>query len=294
MRRSMVAAALVALAQAASADMPASLYSVGSGEVTGRYFAAAREICARANRTMAPASRCSPEPTRGSIYNLAGLRTGALSYAIVQSDWLHHAHAGSDRFAAAGPMESLRVVAPLYVEAVTIVARPGAGVAGVADLVGKRVDVGHPSSGRRATAEVVLAAAGFGIGDLAAALELGGGAETLALCNGVADAAILTVGHPSAAFAETLAACPLVIVPIAGPERARFIEDRPYYVATAIPARAYPGLDAPVPTVGVVAVLAGVEGRAGPELPALQAAAGRLANPALAGVLPEIPRLNPP
>jgi len=167
MRRSMVAAALVALAQAASADMPASLYSVGSGEVTGRYFAAAREICARANRTMAPASRCSPEPTRGSIYNLAGLRTGALSYAIVQSDWLHHAHAGSDRFAAAGPMESLRVVAPLYVEAVTIVARPGAGVAGVADLVGKRVDVGHPSSGRRATAEVVLAAAGFGIGEQA-------------------------------------------------------------------------------------------------------------------------------
>ena len=74
-------------------------------------------------------------------------------------------------------MPELRNVMALFPEAITVLARPGAGIATLADLAGKRVDLGHPASGRRATAMRLIDALGLGPTDFAAQLELPTGAR---------------------------------------------------------------------------------------------------------------------
>jgi len=90
------------------------LFSVGAGDVEGGYYSAARAICDAVNRAERGRLRCSPEPTSGSLYNLAALADGQLDFALVQSDWHKHAIEGGSIFATRGAMANLRSVMSLY------------------------------------------------------------------------------------------------------------------------------------------------------------------------------------
>lgn len=170
-----------------------SFVSVGAGEVTGGYFAAIRAICERVNLVDRAALRCSPESTPGSIYNLSALREGQLDIAMAQSDWHRHALDGTAAFAAAGPMPALRSIMSLHAEPLTLLVRREAGIAGFADLRDKRVDLGHPSSGRRATLAVLLRAHGMTAEAFRTTAELQTGAAIAELCAGRIDATLLIV-----------------------------------------------------------------------------------------------------
>ena len=175
-RRVFVLALGVAAATlAAPAAGAMSLFSVGSGDISGNYYAAAKAICDLMNRAATGDMRCSPEPTVGSIYNLEALRKGQIEFAFVQSDWQRAAYDGSGQYAAAGPMRELRSVLSLYPEDVTVLVRREAGIRTAADLAGKRIDIGQPASGRRATALWLLREAGVDTGDFAALRELAAG-----------------------------------------------------------------------------------------------------------------------
>ena len=116
--------------------------------------------------------RCLVQSTGGSIDNIARLRAGELQFGFAQSDWRYHAFHGTDRFSEYGPFEDLRAVFSLHAEPFTIVARADADVSQLDDLKGKRVNIGNPGSGQRATMDVVLAAKGWSLADFAEALEL--------------------------------------------------------------------------------------------------------------------------
>ena len=63
MLRAVVAFLLVLAAPGAAQDL--RLFTVGSGEVGGAYFAAANAICDTVNRARRGVLRCSPEATPG-------------------------------------------------------------------------------------------------------------------------------------------------------------------------------------------------------------------------------------
>lgn len=132
------------------------LFSVGTAGLYGGYYAATRAICDVINRAERRRLRCSPEPTPGSVYNLVNLDKGQLDLALVQSDWQKHALQGTSLFADRGPMSRLRSVMALYSEPFNLIARRDANIAGIHDLVGKRIDIGQPSSGRQATINAVM------------------------------------------------------------------------------------------------------------------------------------------
>ncbi len=97
------------------------------------------------------------EPTTaGSIANLNGIRAGDFNFGVVQSDWQYHALHGSGTFSDVGPNEKLRSILSAHADVVTIVARTAAGSKVLDDLSGKKVNIGNPGSGSRATAEVLL------------------------------------------------------------------------------------------------------------------------------------------
>jgi TRAP transporter TAXI family solute receptor len=249
-------AVLLALAAAApAAAQGLRLFSLGSGEVGGSYFTAASAICDSVNRAHRGAIRCSPEATPGSLYNIDALREGQLDFAMVQSDWQRSAFQGSDRYAAAGPMADLRSVMSLYPEAFTILTRSGSGIARLPDIAGKRVDIGPPASGRRATVLRVLTALGLDLDDFSAVLELPTGGAIAELCAGRIDATLLVVGHPNGPVGDALAGCGAAILPVAGPAAEAALAASVEYVPLTIPMATYPGLPADVPTWSVVATV---------------------------------------
>src|SRR5690554_4527265 len=136
--------------------------TIGTGGVTGVYYAAGGAICRLMNGGRKEHGiRCSVESTGGSVYNLNTLRAGELDFGVAQSDWQYHAYSGSSSFQDAGPNKDLRAVFSLHPEPFTVAVRPDAGVTRFEDLKGKRFNVGNPGSGTRASMEELLSAMGW-------------------------------------------------------------------------------------------------------------------------------------
>lgn len=230
------------------------LYTMGSGDVSGSYYAAASAICDATNRSERGHLRCSPESTPGSLYNLGSLRSGQLDFALVQSDVQRMALSSEGPFEGDAGFSDLRSVMSLYPESLTVLARPGSHILSLRGLVGKRVDIGLPASGRRATAMRLLGAMDLDAADFAALLELPTGSGLDELCAGRIDATVLIVGHPNAAVARAIRDCDARLVPIAGPEVRAFLQANPDYVYSSIPRLPY-GKKGRTQTFAVVATL---------------------------------------
>ncbi|WP_185958620.1 TAXI family TRAP transporter solute-binding subunit [Paracoccus laeviglucosivorans] len=215
------------------------LYTMGSGDVSGNYYAAAAALCDATNRAESGKLRCSPEATPGSIYNLGALRSGQLDFALVQSDVQHMVLKSEGPFEGAPPFPDLRAVMSLYPETLTILARPGAKILSIKGLIGKRVDIGLPASGRRATAMRLLTSLGLDRSDFLGLLELPTGSALDELCAGTIDATILIVGHPNDGVARAIKECDARLVTVSGPEVRAFLEQNPDYVYASIPRAPY-------------------------------------------------------
>lgn len=228
--------------------------NIGTGGVTGVYYPAGGAICRLVNRGRSEHGlRCSVESTGGSIYNLNAMRQGELDLAVVQSDWQYHAHAGSSEFESAGPDDKLRSLFSLHPEPFTVVARAGAGISEFADLEGKRVNVGNPGSGQRATMGVLLQELGWQRDRFAMSAELSASEHSGALCDNNIDAFFYNVGHPSGSIKEASTACDSVLVNVRGEAVDALVERHPYYTHVTIPGGTYRGSDQEVKTFGVAA-----------------------------------------
>ncbi|MEZ5581537.1 MAG: TAXI family TRAP transporter solute-binding subunit [Candidatus Competibacteraceae bacterium] len=232
------------------------ILTIGTGGLTGVYYPLGGAICRLLNREREQHGiRCLAETSEGSVYNLNALRENRLDMAIVQSDWQHHAYHGTGQFEAQGPDQNLRAVFSLHSEPFTVVARADSGIKTFDDLRGKRVNVGNPGSGQRATLEVVLAAKGWTLNDFAEISELPAAEQAQALCDNNVDAIVFTVGHPNRSILEATTVCDSVLVPVTGPAIDELVQSHTYYAHAIIPGGLYRGNAEAVPTFGVKATL---------------------------------------
>ncbi|MEO7852440.1 MAG: TAXI family TRAP transporter solute-binding subunit, partial [Rubrivivax sp.] len=147
--------------------------TIGTGGVTGVYYAAGGAICRLMNKDRAKHGiRCSVESTGGSVFNINTIRAGELDFGVAQSDWQYHAYNGSKVFEKDGAFKDLRSVFSIHAEPFTVVARKEANIKQFTDFKGKRFNVGNPGSGTRASMEELLAGMGWKLGDFALASEL--------------------------------------------------------------------------------------------------------------------------
>jgi TRAP transporter TAXI family solute receptor len=234
--------------------------SIGTGSVSGVYYPAGGAICRVVNRgRIDHGLRCGVVATAGSVDNIAGLRDGALEFAVVQSDLAYAAATASGRFAGMPPLSGLRAVFALHPEPFTVLARPEAGITRLADLKGKRVNIGDPGSGQRATMEVVMEALGWTERDFGRVFELSAADQAGAFCDGRIDAMVYSVGHPSAAVQQVTSACGAVLVPVEGPEIDALVAATPYYRSATIPGGLYRGNDDDIVSFGVGALVVTLE-----------------------------------
>ncbi|MFN3643597.1 MAG: TAXI family TRAP transporter solute-binding subunit [Gemmobacter sp.] len=248
----MATATAAALTVGGAAQAQQTFISIGTGGVTGVYYPAGGAICRLVNRDRATHGiRCGVESTGGSVFNVNAIRSGELEFGVAQSDIQFNAVNGTGQFQEGGAFEGLRAVFSLHPEPFTVVARADAGITSFADLRGKRVNIGNPGSGQRATMDVVLAAMGWTTADFAVASELPPAEQAAALCDNNVDAMVYTVGHPSGAIQEATTACDTVLVDVTGPEIEALIAANPYYRVATIPGGMYRGSPDDVTTFGV-------------------------------------------
>ena len=230
--------------------------TIGTGSTAGVYYQLGRAVCRLVNAASADYGlSCEPLVSDGSIANLDALRSGAISLGVVQSDWQYHAYKGSDRFEQAGPHSELRALFSVHGEPFTVLVREDSGIQSFADLPGKRVNIGNPGSGQRATMEIVMAAFGWTKQTFSLANELPATQQALALCHDRVQAMIYTVGHPNASITQATSLCDAKIIDASGPVIDQLVADHPFYAYTEIPGGFYPGNPDTITTFGVKATL---------------------------------------
>lgn len=243
-----------------SAFAAEKMVTIGTAGVTGVYYPGGGAICRLVNRGRKEHGiRCTVESTSGSVYNLEAVRQGDLDLAIVQSDWLYHAYHGSGIFSEQGPNPRLRVLFTLHSEPFTVIARKDAKIKVFDDLKGKRVNLGLPGSGMRATMEELMAYKSWTKRTFANVLELKAADQGDALCRNRIDAMIYAAGHPNGAVQHVTSSCETRLIEVSGPAIDTLIKKHPFYAYATIPGGMYVGNPQDVKTFGVKATLVAPE-----------------------------------
>lgn len=255
--KKLLLASLAVMALPATASAQNQFITIGTGGVTGVYYAAGGAICRLMNETRAEHGfRCSVESTAASVYNLNAIRQGELDFGVTQSDVMYYAVNGEVDFADQGAWGDLRAVFSLHPEPFTLLARGDAGIEGFEDLAGKRVNIGAPGSGTQTSMDIILEGAGMSRGDFALTSELRPDEHGAALCDNQIDAFFYGVGHPSANIADPTTTCGAQLVSIGGDFVDELVDANDYYAYATIPGGTYQGNDDDIETFGVLAALA--------------------------------------
>lgn len=240
----------LALAMTACGSGSAAKMTMGTGGTSGTYYAfggvLGQYIKNNAGIDVVVVS------TDGSKANIESIAAGDYQLGTVQSDVMSYAWSGTRSFES-GKVDSFRVVAGLYAEAVQLVTMDPT-IQTVADLKGKSVSIGAPNSGVYFNAIDVLAAAGLTEQDIKAQYQSFAD-STDALKDGKIDAAFIVAGAPTAAITELCTTNDAFLVPIDGDIAAKLMADSPFYTAYTVPAGTYAGQDTDVQTVTVKATL---------------------------------------
>jgi TRAP transporter TAXI family solute receptor len=247
-------ATFAAAAFAAPAAAQQKFVTIGTGGVTGVYYAVGGAICRLVNKDRAKTGiRCSVESTGGSVYNVNTIKAGELDFGMTQSDVQYQDYNGTGAFKE--PDKDLRSVFSVHPEPFTLVARKEANVKQFSDLKGKRVNVGNPGSGTRSAMDELLAAENMKVSDFALASELKADEHGPALCDNKIDAFFYGVGHPSANIQDPTTTCGAKLVPLQDAAVDELVKKHPYYAKVAIPGGIYANNPQPTPTYGVLATL---------------------------------------
>ncbi|MCT8674906.1 TAXI family TRAP transporter solute-binding subunit [Glaesserella parasuis] len=229
--------------------------TIGTGGQTGVYYVVGQSICQLVNRDTAKTNvKCNAPSTGASVANLNAIADKQMEMGIAQSDWQYHAYNGSSSFEGK-KNDKLRAVFSIHPEPFTVMARTDAKITNFDDLKGKRVNVGDPGSGTRATMNVILAAKGRTDKEFKVASELKPAEMASVMVDNNLDAITYNVGHPNGALKEAAASCDAHLVPVTGEAIDKLVADHPYYAKATIPGGLYKGTDNPVDTFGVYATL---------------------------------------
>lgn len=233
-------AATMGLAGAASAQQ--TFITIGTGGVTGVYYPTGGAICRLVNKNRKEHGvRCSVESTGGSVYNTRTIREGELDFGIVQSDVQSAAIDGVRAFDGDEPYAGLRAIFSVHSEPMHVMVRADAGINSVADMKGKRINIGNPGSGTRVLADVLMEAAGVTPDDFALAAELKSSEQSAALCDGKIDATIWAAGLPNGSTMEATSTCDVKILDLSTSGTDKVLASNSAYAAATIPGGLYPG-----------------------------------------------------
>lgn len=234
----------------------AQTITIGTGGATGVYFPTGKAICNALKKRKAELGyKCSALTSSGSVENVIKISAGEFNFGIVQSDVQFYATKGYGPFKKAGADKNLRAVLSFFPETFTVVARADAGIRALADLKGRRVNIGNPGSGQRTSMDLVMHFEGWSKRDFSPAFELQSEQQSAALCDNEIDAFVFTAGHPNASIKQATKMCDTVLVSAHDGAIKKLVKKYPYFSPVVIPGDMYPGTGWSTPSFSVMSTL---------------------------------------
>jgi len=228
--------------------------SIASGWVTGAYFPFAGAVSRVAWKHLkAQNIKVTAESSGASVANSKLIGNKDTDFALLQNDIASYAYNGQMMFKK--PISNLLGCMTLYPETIQIVARNAADIKTVADLKGKKVSIGPLGSGTAENAKQILAAWGLSVDDIKVQ-QLKSSQASDYMKDGRLDAYFNTTAAPAAHIIDTHVLVPSHIVPISGPNAEKLMKEYSFYAVDTIAAGLYKGVDQPVQTIAVMAMLA--------------------------------------
>ena len=238
----------------------AKFFRIGAASTSGTFFEiggviasaiskpAGSQPCERGGSCGVPDLVAVAQATQGSVENLRMVASGQIESGIAQSDIVSWGYAGTDIFAAGGPMKQLRAIASLFPESLQLVVRAASPVQTLSDLKGRRISLGQAESGTAADARITLAASGLTEKDVGAEY-LRPGAAAADLAEGSLDGFFIIGGVPVPLVRELAAQTSIRLIPIDDSVLAKMAASGPYR-RSVIPGGTYPGISMDTPSIG--------------------------------------------
>jgi TRAP transporter TAXI family solute receptor len=217
-------------------SVPASdHYLIGTGSKGATFYPVAKALC-HVIESESLDFTCEAVATPGSTYNLEALENREIDLALSQGNLQYLATQGLAPFS--GEHRLIRTVAPMHKEIFILAVLPGSNIEGLADLKGKRVNIGNVGSGSRLITLSLFEFLGWGLGDIEAHNQPSADLPDL-LCNKKIDAAIYSTGHPNAIYTKLLDQCQVTLVNLWNEDIGRFVEANWEFSRAMIPGDTY-------------------------------------------------------
>jgi uncharacterized protein len=228
--------------------------SIATGGTGGVYYPYGGGLAKVLNEQL-PGIRATAEVTAASVDNLKLIRDGRADVAFALADTVADAVGGRGAFE--GRPAAAASLAVLYSNYTHLVTLASSGIGAVPDLRGKVVSTGSPGSGTEVIAFRILRAAGLDPDRDVQRQGLGASESAEALKDGKVDAFFWSGGLPTAAV-QDLSHTPnvrirllptLSVLPTLNEQYGKL------YFPLEIASGGYPGVESPIPVVGVANVL---------------------------------------
>lgn len=227
--------------------------AIYSGSTSGVYFKVAARICEMMNRTFERHRvHCVPLRSQGVGSNIRLMKEGRVQLAIVQSNNNWEAQKGI------APIPGARSVMSLHDEMGLLVVREDSDIESVADLRGKRVNIGPEGSASRELWLELLSRYDIALDDLDIVYSVAQDYNELGICENYIDAFGLWIGHPASLIENTIG-CGARVVGMGGPVTDEMVESKPYFFNQVLPAKTYSAQEKPVSSYGFKASLIAYE-----------------------------------
>ena len=237
------AVAAAALDGAATFAAPAAaqqkFVTIGTGGVTGVYYAVGGAICRLVNKDRAKTGiRCSVESTGGSVFNVNAIKAGELDFGMAQSDVQYQADKGTGPFKGRPTATCARCSRSIPSRSRCWRARKPASPSSRTSRASASTSATRARV-RCAAMEELLKQMGWTMSDFSLAAELKADEQGTALCDNKIDGFFYGVGHPSAAIQDPTTACGAKLISLTGPAVDALVKKHPYYAKAAIPGGMY-------------------------------------------------------
>ncbi|MEH6576930.1 MAG: TAXI family TRAP transporter solute-binding subunit [Amphritea sp.] len=228
------------------------IVSLGTGGITGLYYPTGGALCRLVNLTRQNHGiRCAVHSTLGSITNLEQVASGDFDLGIAEAGQLYRAVKKEGSFSDS----SLRTLASLFPESLSVLVRSDSGIHTFDDLLNKRINIGKAGSSQRFTLDLLMAARGWQLDDFAEVVMLEPAEQATALCEDRIDATLYVVGHPSGAIKEAIRDCSSQLISLSARDITALIQQNPHYLQVSIAGGFYSAELPDVVTAGVNATL---------------------------------------
>jgi len=243
---------------------PRISFQILTGSTGGTYFPVGQLIagllshppgvdrCEAAPVCGPPGLIISARTSDGAVANVLAVNAGRAESGLAQGDVVEAAVKGEGTFRKTGAQRAIRVIADLFPEDVHLLVARRAKIQSVADLRGKRVSLGAPSSGTSVTVRAILAAYDLSEWRMKARHDASD-VDAQLLEQGQLDAFFFVGGRPVDLVDDLISHGVARLVPIDGPGRDRLVKAVPSLSRDVIPAGTYRGTPA-VQTVSVRAL----------------------------------------